>query len=869
MSPKKIAQALSLVFCISLGVAQANAATPSSVLPVHVRADTISMPASSLGFELGEWHARPEQLTAYYQLLASQSARVQVKIVGYTHERRPILNVIITSPKNQARLAEIEAARGRGDSDTPLIVYLGYSVHGNEPSGANAAPAVAWHLASSMDASVNEMLDRTVVIIDPMLNPDGLARFASWVNAYRGQSLVSDPNTLEHNQSWPSARGNHYWFDLNRDWLWLQHPESRAHVATFQAWRPHVFGDFHEQGTDATYFFQPGVPSRTHPLTPQNNQSLTAAIAKFHAKAFDARGEFYFSREGFDDFYYGKGSTYPDVQGSVGILFEQASSRGHIQDSRNGVLKFEHTIANQITTSISTLQAADAMREQLIAHQKNFYDEAKKMALADTNRAMLFAAEGNPARLRDFASLLKQHGIAVHQVKSSVSVNGQRYDARNAIAVPLNQRQNRLLEGITELRTQFKDNTFYDVSAWSVTKAYDLASAKSAGDVVGEPVAAWPKAILKAESNIAYAFAWENDDAAPLLAELSQTGLRLRTITKPMRIQTSEGSKDLGIGSIIIPVAMQSLPAANVAEIVRKATQNYSVDVMALTSGSGATGVDLGSASLKTVERPRVAMLTGAGLDSTSVGELWHWLDTHLHLPVTQLNLDRVATMQLERYTHIVMANGSYRLSDEANKNIERFVKQGGVVIGVEGALKWASSQSYLHTKLVKHESTKKTEVDDKKVDDKKLDDKKAKDTRLAYQDQDANAAKELVAGVIFETDIDRSHPLAAGIPRDQLPVFRAHADVYKLEGDRYGTVAAYSSSPVVSGYVSAENAKRIAGSAAFTAERVGSGSVILASAALGFRSGWLGSRRLLENALFFGKAFDKARVEGNEENEE
>lgn len=862
MSMKKIAQAVSLAFCFTLSAAPVYAATPTSVIPAHARADKISAPASVLGFELGEWHARPEQLVSYYQLLASQSARVKVRVVGYSHERRPILNVVITSPKNHERLAEIEAARGRGESDTPLVVYLGYSVHGNEPSGANAAPAVAWHLASSTDASVNDMLERTVVVIDPMLNPDGLARFANWANSNRGQTLVSDPNTLEHREGWPSGRGNHYWFDLNRDYLWLQHPESRAHVNTIQTWRPHVLGDFHEQGTDATYFFQPGVPSRTHPLTPQSNQSLTESIAKFHIKALDARGEFYFSREGYDDFYYGKGSTYPDVQGSVGILFEQASSRGHIQDSRNGVLKFEHTIANQITTSLSTLQGADAIRDQLIAHQKNFFEEAKKMAQADTNRAMLFAAEGNPARLRDFANLLKQHGIAVHQVKGNVTINGQRYDAQNALAVPLNQRQNRLLEGITELRTQFKDNTFYDVSAWSVIKAYDLASAKSAGDVIGEPVKDLPKASLKAESNIAYAFAWGNDDAAPLLAELSQSSLRLRTITKPLRIQTTDGMKDLGIGSIVIPVAMQTVSAANVAEIVRKATAKYSVDVMSLTSGAGSTGIDLGSASLKSVERPRVAVLTGTGLDSTSVGELWHWLDTHLHLPATMLSTDRLATTQLDRYTHIVMADGSYRLSDEVNKNIERFVKQGGVIIGVEGALNWASSQNYLNTKLVKADAVKKGDAD-------KADDKKAKETRLAYKDQDANSAKELVAGAIFETEIDRSHPIAAGLPRDILPVFRAQADVYRLEGDRYGTVAAYSNAPVISGYVSAENAKRIAGSAAITAERIGNGSVILASAALGFRSGWVGSRRVLENALFFGKAFEKARAEGDEVEEE
>ncbi len=866
MAMKKLVQALSLAFCLSVSGGVVYAATPNGVLPAHARLQTITKPAASLGFELGEWHARPEQLTAYYQLLASQSDRVQVRVVGYTHEKRPILNVIITSPKNQARLKDIEAARARGESDTPVIVYLGYSVHGNESSGANAAPAVAWHLASSTDASVTEMLERMVVVIDPMLNPDGLARFASWANSYRGATLVSDPNTLEHNQSWPSGRGNHYWFDLNRDWLWLQHPESQAHVATFQQWRPHIFSDFHEQGTNATYFFQPGVPTRTHPLTPQSNQDLTVAIAKFHAKALDARGEFYFSREDFDDFYYGKGSTYPDIQGSIGILFEQASSRGHIQDSRNGVLSFEHTIANQVTTSLTTLQAADALRDQLIAHQKQFFEDAKRSAAANPNKAMLFAADGNPARLRAFAQLLQQHGIEVHKVKGSVNVQGQEYNATNAIAVPLQQRQQRLLEAITELRTQFKDNTFYDVSAFSVTKAYDLASTKTALDVIGETYSAPKNVGLKAESQIAYAFSWNNDDAAPLLAALSQTGLRLRSVSKPLRVQTTDGAKDLGIGSIVIPVAMQAMPAAKVTELVKQASASSSVEVFALSSGAGLGGIDLGSASLKTVERPRVALLAGQGLDQTSVGELWHWLDTYLHLPTTQLSLDRVASTPLEKYTHIIMADGSYRFSEEANKNLERFIKQGGVVIGIEGALKWANSQSYLHTKLVKADAAKADSAKKTEGDDKSAEKSEKKPQRLPYKDQDGNAAKALVAGVIFETDVDRSHPLAAGIPRDRLPVFRAQADVYRLEGDPYGTVAAYTSSPVISGYVSDENAKRIAGSAAMTAERVGNGSVIMASAALGFRSGWVGSRRLLENALFFGKAFEKARTEAEEE---
>ena len=857
---KKIARRLCLGLLVSSALSSAFAITPMGVLPQHARIQTITTPAASFGFEQGQWHVRPEQLVSYYQLLATQSDRVKVQVIGYTHEQRPLLNVIITSPKNQARLAEIEAARSRGDADTPLVVYLGYSVHGNEPSGANAAPAVAWHLLSSQDPSVLEMLERTIIIIDPMFNPDGLARFANWANSNRGQTIVSDPNTLEHREGWPSGRGNHYWFDLNRDKLFLAHPESQAHVAAYQKWRPHVLSDFHEQGTDATYFFQPGISTRVHPLTPKNNQVLTAEIAKFHAQAFDARGQMYFTNENYDDFYYGKGSTYPDVQGSVGILFEQASSRGHIQESRNGLLKFEHTIANQVTTSLTTIAGADALRAQLMSHQNNFYDDAKKMAAKDGNRALLFAAPNNPARLRDFVKILETHRITVNHVKGSTTINGQPYDAQNAIAVPLQQNQYRLIEAMTELRKEFQDNSFYDVSAWSMTKSFDLASAKTNLDVIGEPFALSDvkKGSVIGESHIAYVFDWNNDDAAPYSAALLKAGLKLRAMTKPLNLTTFDGVKQFGLGSMVVPVTVQSVDAEKTLAILRAALGEHAstVQVHALKTGSGGGGIDVGSASLKEVELPKVAMLTGNGLDSTSVGELWYWLDAHLYLPTTHLTLERITTVNLDRYTHIVMADGSYRLSEEANKALERFVKQGGVIIGVEGALKWASQQSYLHTKLVKNSDDKKGDEDKKSTSSEK---------RLAYKDQNDNTAQKLIAGAIFNSDVDLSHPLAAGFPRNQIPVFRTNTDVYKLEGDAYGTIAAYTSSPVVSGFVSPENTKRIAGTAVLTAERVGNGSVILTSAALGFRGGWVGSRRLLDNAIFLGKSFEKARFESDE----
>ena len=209
--------------------------------------------------------------------------------------------------------------------------------------------------------------------MDPVLNPDGFSRFAQWANSHKGYQLVGQREHREHQEAWPGGRGNHYWFDLNRDWLLCQHPESQARVREFQKWLPNVVADFHEMGSDATYFFQPGVPERRNPLTPLENVEMTSAIAGYHAKALDQIHSRYFTEERFDDFYYGKGSTYPDIHGAVGILFEQASSRGHLMESVNGTFDFPFTIRNQLVTSLSTVEGAVALKEALMDYQRRYF----------------------------------------------------------------------------------------------------------------------------------------------------------------------------------------------------------------------------------------------------------------------------------------------------------------------------------------------------------------------------------------------------------------------------------------------------------------------------------------------------------------
>ncbi|MEM8906307.1 MAG: M14 family zinc carboxypeptidase, partial [Bacteroidota bacterium] len=308
----------------------------SYYLPDQNYNPAVPTPESFLGYQVGEWHVGHDQLVAYMYELARVSDRISIREYARSYERRPLVLLTITSPNNHSNIENIKRQhRALSDptqsanlntDEMPAIIYQGYTIHGNEASGANAALLYAYHLAAAQGPAVEAMLQQVVVLLDPTYNPDGMNRFASWVNVHKSKNGSPDPADREFNEAFPRGRTNHYWFDLNRDWLPAQHPESQGRIRNFHEWYPLILTDHHEMGTNNTFFFQPGIPSRTNPLTPQENQDLTEKIGGFHAKALDKIGSLYYSKESFDDFYYGKGSTYPDVNGSIGILFEQASS---------------------------------------------------------------------------------------------------------------------------------------------------------------------------------------------------------------------------------------------------------------------------------------------------------------------------------------------------------------------------------------------------------------------------------------------------------------------------------------------------------------------------------------------------------------
>lgn len=814
----------------------------------------IPTPASALGYEVGEWHVRHDQLASYMRQLAEASDRVLIQEIGKTHEQRSLLHLTISSPENLSRIDEImaqhKAAVLDGDTsikteDMPIVVWLGYSVHGNESSGANASMVVAYQLAAA--ESVSAMLEKTVIILDPSLNPDGLSRFAQWANMHKGVKLVDDDSHREHREAWPSGRTNHYWFDLNRDWLLLQHPESRARIRRFHEVRPTILTDFHEMGTDSTFFFQPGIPTRQNPLTPDENFTLTSLIARSHADAFDSQGVLYYSEQLFDDFYYGKGSTYPDIQGSIGILFEQASTRGHLRRNSYGPLTFADTIKNQVTASFSTLAAAEKNRTTLLQYQRDFFPNTMKLAAKDKVKAYVFGTGDDGARAFELARILLAHQIEFYRLAKPVPGLS---NIENGYIVPLAQKQFRLIKSLFEPNTTFKDQTFYDVSTWHFPSAFwadsqSLDQKSFDSNLMGEKVTdlSFPSQTPDlTASHYAYLMDWGSYYSPRAAYRLMEKGVKLRFAVKTFTAKTHLGKQHFPLGTVIVPAGIQTLSKEALLEAFKEVGLKDGVKIFGLDSGLTPEGIDLGSPSAMEMPKPKPLLLVGGRVTSYEAGEIWHLLDNRFQMPVVMAEVDAVGDLDLSEYTHLIMVNGTYSFDKNVVGKIKEWVGAGGVLIAMKNAVKWVADNQLAEVTIRKPE---------KKEEPQEF---------LAYGDRTQNNALQRISGTIFNGMLDRTHPLGYGVDKDQIALFRTNTLFLEPHKDPYSTPVHYTGTPLVSGYVSSENLELIKNSAAVIAVGKGRGAIILMADNPNFRGYWYGTNKLLFNGLFFGSAISDGR---------
>ncbi|MCA1760754.1 MAG: peptidase M14, partial [Bacteroidales bacterium] len=417
------------------------------------------------------------------------------------------------------------------------MVNLGYGVHGNESSATNSSVLTAYYLAAAQGEKIDRLLESTIILVDPCLNPDGFVRHSTWANMHQSITDVTSPDSRQFREVWPGGRTNHYWFDLNRDYLLLVHPESRGRVAAFHDWKPNIVTDHHEMGANSTFFFQPGVPSRNNPLTPEENYRLTYEIAKYHAAFLDEIGSPYYMEEQFDDYYFGKGSSYPDVNASVGILFEQAGFRGRIRETSNGVKTLAFGIKNQFTVSLSTLEAAMNLKNELLQFQKEFYREALELADKDAVKAYIFGDENNLQTTLKFVDLLNKHQIEVYPNEQEFTSDGKTFKPGSSFVVPQKQPQYRLIKSMFEVNTEFADSTFYDVSTWTFPYAFNLPfapitalrnirfSEKQAESEIKEGN------VFGGKSSLAYLFKWNEYAAPEALFQLQNKGLMTKVAT--------------------------------------------------------------------------------------------------------------------------------------------------------------------------------------------------------------------------------------------------------------------------------------------------------------------------------------------------
>ncbi|WP_273444523.1 M14 family zinc carboxypeptidase [Neolewinella agarilytica] len=795
--------------------------------------EDIMTPEQFLGWQIGDWHISHDLQQAYMRYLAGASDRITLEQIGRTYEDRPLLNLIITSPENHKNMAELQRLHEYWNvrnsdvkenmlNEVPAVLYQGFSIHGNEPSGGNAAPMVAYYYAAAPWSALEATLDDNIIVFDPCYNPDGFNRFASWANTHKNKAMTSDGQDREYNEAYPRGRSNHYWFDLNRDWLPVQHPESRARIASFHKWKPNVLTDHHEMGKDATFFFMPGAPTRIHPMTPKVNQELTAKIGKFHAEALDEIGSLYYSGEGYDDFYYGKGSTYPDINGCVGILFEQASSRGHLQDTDNGLLTFPFTIRNQVATALSTFKAFGELRDELLRYQRAHWHKA----YAGSN-GYVVDFEGDFGRGREFMEMMQRHGVPMKENE----VNG--------VATQVFIYETPFSKAAFEPILEFEDSLFYDVSTFSLPMAFNLKYTKSttglpkggswqpAGNAFPSPKAG--------RASYAYLLPWDDYYAAKALYRLQDAGVRVKVSDQPF---TAPGGEQLSAGTLMIPVGnMQEMSDDELYALITELEEELLLDFIPTETGTPLDGLMFGSRSAyQTLRKPEIALLVEGGVSSLDAGETWHLLDQRFGIPVTKLPLDRVGRADLSRYNTIIMSDGYYGdLGERGTKALQEWMGPGNVLITSKRAGTWAAANGLASVK------TRRMDNPDKGV--------KQRPYAKAYRDRSGR----VLGGAIYQMEGDLTHPLMFGLKRSEIPVFRRGTLLFEPANNVYATPLRYSSKPLLSGYSPRGFEQAAAESAGVIVSGSRGGRTISFADNMNFRAFWYGTNRLFLNAIFFG----------------
>lgn len=815
----------------------------------------IPSPEEFLGYPIGAYHTRHDLVVAYLDKLAELSDKASIVVYGRTNENRKLTMLTITSSKNLQNLESIKAKHLQvvdkntnvsDFSDLPVFINMAYGVHGNEPSSTEAALLTAYTLIASESPLVKEYLDNTIVFLDPTINPDGRDRHTNWANTFRGNPLIADNNDIEHNEGWPRGRTNHYWFDLNRDLLLGIQPESNGRLKWYHEWYPNVVTDFHEQGTSSTYFFEPkNLSASLNPVTPSENRDvLNKVFADQFSQDLDKIGSLYFTDEVYDSTYPGYGSTYMDLQGALALLFEQASSRGHLQETPTGDMSFSYTIRNQYVSSFATIKAAIKNKELLYNYQNKFFSKAVEKASKSKIKGYVFGDDYDKNRTKNFLDMLLKHKIEVYNLDKNITIGNKSFKVGNGYVVPTKQSQYYMVQSIFETYNKYRDSVYYDASSWSLVNFYNMKYAEL-GKISGlNNKVTTENNVIKLDvlqkSNYGYLISWDDYNAPAVLYGLLRKEIVVKTSLKPFTMVANGEEINFNRGTFLIPLQDNNISEDALYSVVNTMSLKYKVQAYGVNTGmmKMGKGNGLGSRSLVALKKPKAMMLVEGGVSSYEAGEVWHLFEQRLHMPVTKVPERNFFKTDLDRYNVIIMVSGNYKLLNKSGKEkLKNWISKGNTLITSAKASSW----------VTKNKLVKENLVDAKK-------DSSEQEKRMDYADARGYNGKQSIGGAIFEVDLDITHPIGFGYYSRKLPVYKNNRVWLMPSKNKFSTVAKYAKKPHIDGYITKENLELMHKSASIIVSKIGKGRVVMFADNPNFRGSWLGTNKLFMNAVFFGQ---------------
>jgi hypothetical protein len=805
----------------------------------------IKSPDEFLGYPLGSKFTSHEKVIAYVKYLGGRDKNVKIISYGKTYEGRELLVAVVSSTENIARLNDIKRNSyslskalevNLSAAKQPAILWLSYNVHGNEASSSETAMKTLYELVDGKTKGVQEWLKRTVVVIDPCLNPDGRERYVNYFNEVSGVRPNANPMAREHFEPWPGGRSNHYYFDLNRDWAWQTQVETQQRLKLYLEWMPQVHVDFHEQNYNEPYYFAPAAEPIHVDVTAWQRE-FQVTVGKNNAKYFDENGWHYFTKERFDLLYPSYGDTYPLYNGSVGMTYEQGGiGAGLAVVTIDGdTLTLKDRIEHHYTTGMATLETVSKYSDKLVAEFKLYFENAATTP-PGIYKTYIVKAQ-NLGRLRKLTALLKQNEIDF-SFGADKNLRGYNYETkkteafkleRNDLVVNLLQPRAVLANVLFEPQTTVNDSNTYDITAWALPYAYGLKAygvkeaVKGVYNSLEEPKEAIGGVV---EKPYAWIFPWNSLDDVKILIALQKANVKVRVAQEPF---ISSG-RSFPLGTLLVYRSENEKLFKGIQSKITAIQKSFGVSVYTAVSGYVEKGKDFGSSVYPILNAPKIAVVSGAGSSSQSVGEIWHFLEQELNYPFSMINIQNINNLDINKINTLIIPDGSY--GDTINEKLEDWIKLGGKLILFEDAVSAVSGKKPFNVKL-------------KEV----IKDETVVNASRKYGERNQDDLSDAIPGAVFRVSLDQSHPLSAGLGTYYYTL-KTDDKIYEPLPKDFN-VGLLKSDSYVAGLAGNKVLKKLSGGMLFGVQSMGKGNVIYLGADILFRSFWENGKQMFSNAVF------------------